>query len=475
MKKLKIFFVALLALGACKKDITSLNDPTKRPAVAPAGTLFAYATKSYSDAITSASVNTNVFRFVVGHWAMTTYQDELQYDFNTREIPKTWWTIMYRDVLQNLTKSADFVRADPLMDPAVKVNKLAILDIMQVVAYSTLINTFGNAPYSKALDENNLFPVYDDAKTISLDLIKRLNTDISKLNTSNNGFSDTEDLIYKGDIAKWIKFANSLRMQQAMILADVDNDAAKESVEASDAGAISAAADNASFIYLDGSPNQNPLFVDIVTGNRGDYVAASDLLNKLKTLSDPRLGLFYSPNKDGLFVGGISGSGNSLNAISNPNPRLYAANAPTLFMDYVETEFFRAEAKERGYAVSGTAAEHYNNAITASIIYWGGTAADAAAYLTNPEVAYQTASGTWREKIGMQKWIALYNRPFNGWTELRRFDYPKITPPVGAKSGFPVRLNYPTNEQQLNGANYTAAAAAIGGDLVTTKLFWDKF
>ncbi|WP_025141586.1 SusD/RagB family nutrient-binding outer membrane lipoprotein [Pedobacter jeongneungensis] len=475
MKKIKIFFVALLAFGACKKDITTLNDPTKKPAVVPAGTLFAYATKSYSDAITSTSVNTNVFRFVVGHWAMTTYQDELQYDFNTREIPKTWWTIMYRDVLQNLTKSAGFINSDPLMEPGVKVNKLAILDIMQVVAYSTLVNTFGNVPYSKALDENNLFPVYDDAKTISLDLIKRLNADIAQLNTNNKGFTATEDLIYLGDIAKWIKFANSLRMQQAMILADADHETAKAGVEASDAGAISVAADNASFAYLAGAPNQNPLYVDIVTGGRGDYVAANDLLNKLKTLSDPRLRLYYSPNSDGVFVGGISGAGNSLKAISNPNPILYAANAPTLFMDYAETEFFRAEAVERGYAVSGTAEEHYNNAITASIIYWGGTTADAATYLKNASVAYQTAAGTWREKIGVQKWIALYNRPFNGWTELRRFDYPKITPPVGAKSGFPVRLNYPTNEQQLNGANYTAAAAAIGGDVVTTKLFWDKF
>jgi len=475
MKKIKIFFIALLALGACKKDITTLNDPTKKPAIVPAGTLFAYATKSYSDAITSASVNTNVFRFVVGHWAMTTYQDELQYDFNTRGIPKAWWTIMYSDVLQNLAKSADFVRADALMDPGVKANKLAILDVMQVLAYSTLVNTFGNVPYSKALDENNLFPVYDNAKIISIDLIKRLNTDIAQLKIANKGFALTEDLICGGEIAKWIKFANSLRMQQAMILADVDDDAAKAGVEASDAGAISTAADNASFAYLAGAPNQNPLFVDIVTGKRGDYVAANDLINQLKTTSDPRLSLYFSPNAAGMFVGSISGAGNSLTAVSNPNPQLYAANAPTLFMDYAETEFFRAEAIERGYTVIGTAEEHYNNAITASIIYWGGTTADAATYLKNASVAYQTAAGTWREKIGLQKWIALYNRPFNGWTELRRFDYPKITPPVGAKSGFPVRLNYPTNEQQLNGANYTAAAAAIGGDVVTTKLFWDKF
>jgi hypothetical protein len=34
---------------------------------------------------------------------------------------------------------------------------------------------------------------------------------------------------------------------------------------------------------------------------------------------------------------------------------------------------------------------------------------------------------------------------------------------------------YPINEQTLNGASREAAAAAIGGDLATTKLWWDKF
>ena len=144
-------------------------------------------------------------------------------------------------------------------------------------------------------------------------------------------------------------------------------------------------------------------------------------------------------------------------------------------LDYVQAEFLRAEAIERGYNVPGTAAEHYNNAIKASIISWGGSAADADTYLAQPAVAYATATGTWRQKIGFQKWIALYNRPFDGWTELRRFDFPVLTAPVGAKSGFPNRFPYPTNEQQLNGTNYKAAAAKMGDDKVEFKLFWDKF
>ena len=47
--------------------------------------------------------------------------------------------------------------------------------------------------------------------------------------------------------------------------------------------------------------------------------------------------------------------------------------------------------------------------------------------------------------------------------------------PVNALSDYPVRFTYPIIEQNVNGSNYNAAAAAIGGDEVTTKLFWDKY
>lgn len=100
---------------------------------------------------------------------------------------------------------------------------------------------------------------------------------------------------------------------------------------------------------------------------------------------------------------------------------------------------------------------------------------EASAYLAQSSVAYETASGNWRQKIGFQKWIGLYNRPFDAWTEIRRFDFPKLTAPIEAISGFPNRYTYPSNEQQLNNANYKAASSAIGGDKVETKLFWDIY
>lgn len=475
MRKLLYIALPVLFLAACTKDISRFNNETKKPPVVPGPMLFSNAVKNISDGLANASVNINVFRFTVKHWAMSVYQDEAQYDFNTRAIPQAWWTRMYRDVLNDLRESARIISADAFLDPGVKQNQLAIIDIMQVYAYNILVNSFGNVPYTEALDPDNLFPVYDDAKTIYTDLLKRLAEDISKLNAASTGFASSDDMVYGGNVAKWIKFANSLQMKMGMIMADVDNAAAKAAIESADAKAFMAAADNALLKYLPTSPNTNPLYTDIVVGGRADYVAAKDLMEPLDALNDPRKTLFFGTNSNGVYVGGTVGTVNTYADFSKPSDQVSAPDAPLVLGDYVETEFLRAEAIERGYNVAGTAEEHYNNAIKASIIYWGGTEADADAYLAQPDVAYATATGDWKQKIGFQKWIALYNRPYDGWVELRRLDYPVLPLAVNAVSGFPNRFPYPGNEQQLNGTNYTAAAAIMGGDKVEFKLFWDKF
>ena len=75
----------------------------------------------------------------------------------------------------------------------------------------------------------------------------------------------------------------------------------------------------------------------------------------------------------------------------------------------------------------------------------------------------------------MQKYLELYNRGGDAWTEWRSLDYPVLAPANGALSVFPLRLTYPTSERTLNKANVETAAASIGGDAVSTKVFWDKF
>ena len=473
MKKYFIISLSLFTMAACTKDIEKYNDQTKNAAVAPAGSLFSNGVRNLMDGLASPNVNTNVFRATVQHWTTTTYTDEPNYDFTTRNIPQAWWTRMYRDVLVDLEESKRLVAASLATD-ATKKNQVAIADIMQVYTFSVLVNSFGNVPYSEALDYNNLFPKYDDAQTIYMDLLTRIDADIAALDPAGDGFESSADFIYGGKVAGWKKFANALKIKLAMTIADVDAAKAKTAVEQASTGDFSSAADNAVVKYSALTPNTNPIWVDLIQSKRQDWIAAKTFVDVLNATSDPRLSLYFKPNDNGQYVGGVVGSTNTYSLFAKASDKITDPTLPGVLLSYDEMEFYKAEAVERGFAVGGTAEAHYNNAIRASMAFWGATSAQADAYLLQPAVAYTTAAGDFKQKIGIQKWTALYNRGLEAWTEVRRLDAPVLPAPAAAKSGFPNRFTYPANEQTLNGANYTDAAAKMGGDKVENKIFWDK-
>jgi hypothetical protein len=292
-----------------------------------------------------------------------------------------------------------------------------------------------------------------------------------------NGFQ-AADLLYSGNLARWIKFGNSLKLKMAMVLADVDNAKTKLRVEQAAANVFTSNADNARFPYLNAPPNYNQVAANLNPNfsTRQDYVIAGAFVNTLNARNDPRRQFFFT-TANGQYVGGNYGFANAYADFSHVSDKIIAPDFEALLVDYAEVEFLLAEAIERGFSVGGTAAQHYNNGVTASILYWGGTATDATTYLAQPNVAYATASANYKEKIGIQKWIALNNRGLDAWIEWKKFDYPVLSPPSGGSAPvglqIPVRLIYPINEQTLNKENRDAAAAAIGGDLATTKLWWD--
>lgn len=469
-------------LAGCKKDLTSVNIDPVNPSSVPSYALFSSAQKSLARTMSSANVNVNIFRLIEQQWTETTYNDESNYDLATRQIPRGVWNALYRDVLRDLKETRDLIPTD-VLDPATQKpdlakqkNELAIVDIMEVYAWYYLVTTYGNIPYSEALNIDKPFPKYDAQSAVFTSLLSRINQDITNLNPANASFGD-EDIIYAGDLASWKKFATTLKLKIGMTLADVDATLAKTVVESAVAsGVFTSESDNAVFQFLSGPPNTNPVWEDLVQSGRKDFVITSTLVDTLLSLSDPRIPLFFTFDNSGTgYSGGVPGDQNNFQAFSKPSAILTAADYPLILLSFVETEFLLAEAKERGFNVPGTAASHYTNGVTQSIISWGGKALDALTYLAQPQVNYLTAAGTYKQKIGFQKWIALYNRGWDAWIETRRLDYPQLPDPIQAVSDFPVRFTYSVDEQNINTTNYNAAAAAIGGDKVTTKLFWDKF
>ena len=229
------------------------------------------------------------------------------------------------------------------------------------------------------------------------------------------------------------------------------------------------------FGYLSASPNANQLYVDLVETGRHDFVAANTIIDIMSDLGDPRLYYYFDENLgDGVFDGGEYGESSPFASYTHIADPIQEPTFPGILLTYDEMLFYLAEAKARNYDVPETAETYYNKAITASILWWGGTTAEANAYLAKAGVKY--TGSDWKKEIATQAWIAFYTRGMEGWNEWRRLDAPVLNiPPAPYHNvdAVPVRFTYPSAEQTLNATNYAAAADAIGGDDVLTPLFWD--
>ncbi|MCS3530511.1 SusD/RagB family nutrient-binding outer membrane lipoprotein [Chryseobacterium sp. JUb7] len=460
---------SLFMFNSCQSDITSLNEDPKHPSEVPSGNMLATSMYQGFYYMYTGSVNFNNYRFFTQQWTETIYTQETNYNLTTRNQPRNHFRRMYVYTLAPLEQAKKDLPKEINADPEVVDNKWATLEIASVFTWENIVDTFGNVPYKEALQAETIkSPKYDDAKTIYLDLISRLNAAIAKIHSSKQGYP--EDLVYKGDMTKWIKFANSIKLRLAINLADVDPATSKAAAESAIAGGVLASASDSYSLKFDGNTFTNPLFDDLVASGRNDYIPSNIMVNPMNTKSDPRRAAYFT-QVGGIYKGGTYGTANSFASNSHVNPSYLTGNAPANLLSYTEVLFLKAEAAQRGYNVGGgTAASLYADAITASMLENGVTATDAATYIAaNP---YNAAN--WKQSIGYEGWIAMWNNPFAAWNFTRRLDNPILTaPPSSYIGGIPYRMPYSDQEYVTNNANVSAAASAIGGDKATTKLFWD--
>lgn len=476
LNKLVLICIVGFGITACS-DFGDINVDPKSPSSADPAFLFTNAAKSYSDWTTDSDSNTNVGRLAAQYFSQVTYTNESRYDWTGRSVGRNIWSEIYA-TMTDLGEARRIINATEI-DKVALGNKNACITTLEVLAYQVLVDLFGNIPYSEALDAaNNPSPAYDDAATIYMDLISRIDSAINDLDASSGAFGSA-DPIFDGDVAAWKKFASSVKLRLGIRLVDTNPGLAQQTIESAAADAMTSNADNAMFGYLEGSVNGNPLYSTLVLSGRHDYVPSNTLVDYMNAVKDPRRSSYMTLDLATAtsYVGNIYGQTASVQFgdYSQINPMMENPTFPGQLMTYTEVGFILAEAAERGWSVGGSAAEWYNMAVTASIMQWGGSMAVADAYLTSNGVAYGIAEGgSNMNAIAMQKWLALYNDGYQGWIEWRRLDYPILNVPVDlTMADIPVRHAYPVSEASVNGTNYAIAANAMGGDSQATKVFWD--
>ncbi|MEL0026018.1 MAG: SusD/RagB family nutrient-binding outer membrane lipoprotein [Schleiferiaceae bacterium] len=468
MKKLLFAAAAALAITSCTSDLSDLNVNGKAPESVPSGALFANAVMGYYDFDAVQNVNLNNLRLWSQHWTQTTYVDESNFNLNERDVNGNTFVRMYVTVIRDCEEARTAVMNGP-ESAAAKAASVAAIEVMEVMAYQYLVDLFGDVPYSEALSETNV-PKYDAGSAIYADLLARLDAATADLSGSNTFGSS--DIIYGGDAAAWKKAANSLMLRMAVRMIGYDAAAAKSWGEKAIAGGVfTSSADDMRLYYSSAPPHTHPMWETLVQSGRTDYVASATLGDVLNGLADPRrAGFFKNLGGSDSVTGAPHGFQVNYYDYSQPGTALEDPTWSHAAISYVEVEFLMAHAAVAGWAGASDAATHYENGIRASIEEWGGSSADADAYMMHPLVAF--SSTTAATQIGVQKWIAMYSNAFEAYAAVRMYDLPMQTAAL-AGTVTPTRYSYPLDEYSLNTTNVNAAAANYGGDDTFAKVFWD--
>lgn len=475
MKKLILMAILIGSVISCQ-DFEGWNVDTKNPSEVPASYLMTSAQRTIFLRMTSPSVSYNIFKMFSQHWTATTYTDEANYDLRQRDVSGTFYTYMYRDVLNDLqeAKKLTLLRTtNDLYPQTVKDNQIAVIELLEAYTWHVLVDTYGDVPFTEALmGIGNLTPKYDDDSSIYPEIFAKIDGALQKLTTDDESFEDA-DLIYDGDTSKWEKFGNSLKLRMAVRISDANPTvAASMAQQAFEDGVFMSSDDNASFPFESGPPNNNPIWGAVVQSGRSDIIVANTFVDLISPLNDPRASVFMDDNLDPEpYKGGPYGANNPFANYTHLGEAFHEADLEGIILSYEEVEFLLAEAAARNLITGEDAEMHYNTAISASIEYWTGSDEDVATYLAQTSVAYD--SSNWKKSIGEQKWISLFGKGFEAWSSWRLLDYPAMN--TADESGLPVprRYVYGNDDPQINGANYESASSAMGGDELDSRVFWD--
>ena len=505
MKKLIILLSVLLVLGsACKKDFLNIDETNPNQASAvPANLVLPSALNSVAELINQPDNYAFIYVWY-GMWSISNGYvpptNLTQYNLLNSSYQGIWSNTYL--ALQNF----DYV--EKASSGSLDKNFRAIALIMKVYLYHNLVDCYGNVPYSQALKGSDatqvLKPAYDDQQTIYEDLVIKIDTAINLIQSAapDANAVGSADIIFQGDMGKWARFANTIKLRMLMNQADMAGrgsyitSALATTSSVGFLGAGEGAMLNPGYLQTTNKMSvfwenfykqDNSLQADAL----GYYVANQDACDFMIANNDPRKLRIFQP------FSGTSIAGNYFGGYQQQVPNvisklgfgiLKSYNQSSPILTDFESLFLQAEAAVRNY-ISDDPKALYESAVTQSIIYLGEkasqdpatyvplSAADAASYLAQlkPLVNFD-ASPNKLQAIITQKWLSeIGSNPMPVWTDYRRTGFPNFIhytiDPNRISDTPPVRLLYPQTEITTNNDNVVAQGAIT---LTGSKIFWQN-
>lgn len=489
MKQISIKFLAFTALLAlasgCTKDFDEVNSNPNAPTSVNSGLLLPQIQRDVMNSLMGETWG--IGNIVIQHTAKNQFVNEDRYLWG--ELNTIWNTVYdnMRDVKIILQQS----------EASGENNYKAVALIMKSWMFSLATDAYGDIPYSEAINakEGQNYPKYDTQEAIYNGILADLKTASDLLGTTGEVIAG--DVIYKGDIAKWKKLANSLRVRALLRISrkrDVSAELRSIIENPGSYPVFESNADNALYAYAAAAPDQFPLYSARI-GSFNEFRASKTLLDTLQSLGDTRMPVFFRPTPDSEnaatpVYAGIPNGLNDVDALQyNGGPQFQSrvgvlyyekaisnaglAIAKGVIMTYAELQFLLAEAAEKGF-IAENAKTYYENGVNASFAFYGLDVPSE--YFTVASVAYQGTQQEKLSKIGFQKWISLFFQGMEAWYDWRRTGIPALTPGISNQNNdmIPVRFRYPIIEQALNESSYQQAVQRQGADDLNTKMWYLK-
>lgn len=437
-----------------------------------------------------------------------------RYDFRANMADYTW-NIWYPE-LTNFRDIYEIASKPEYQNDSYK----GIALVCEAWVFSLLTDTYGDVPFKEANQGKTglVEPAFDTQKEIYTALFAKLE-EANTLLTGNTVIDAASDPLYKGDIALWRKFCNSLHLRLLLRLSGKQEVAStmiakiKEMVDTNPSNypIFTSNAESAVLKWNGGTVTTDPYTNPYVNALRENDFTIPSMCNffilKLDDWKDPRIdiGTTYGANArnrlgiapgSGGFIGIDSGyePGNKENrqayfySFSNSEFSLQKSPLTGIIMTYAELQFILAEAAAKGW-IAGSAETLYYTGIANAINYWvpkfstNIAGSEFTNYIANAGIGWDNnlpldaATGDSKmERIHIQKYYSLFLADFQQWFEHRRTGHPILPKGPGLRNGgkMPVRMNYPLYIQSANPTNYSKAVTNMGGDSINTLVWWQK-
>jgi len=467
----------MLCLSACTRNFEEINtNPNAPEQVNPQ---FLLSNILYNSANNSAVDAWNAGNFLAQLTARFDFNEIDRYDLRTNTELWNATYLLLKDV-QSLSELS--ANDNPVYQGVSKV--------MQAYLISTLTDLWGDVPYSEALQgasTQNFTPRYDTQEQIYtgengiLDLLRDA---VVIFEDNEGGIPISGDIMFNGNVDKWIRFANSLRIRYLLRISKRVSIATEMNDILTGGRIMQSNADNALIPYLSTAPNQ--WFVhNIRLGDYGNVRMTTTIDSVLKAFDDPRITTFFKPTVASENTGNpvYTGIPNGLGPESRNDYDLSEVSllgsifrdvpdgVDAIFMLYSELQFALAEAAHLNL-IAGTPDAYYHEGIQASFDYYDTPMPTD--YLNRTEVLISTHDPY--TKIMTQKWLASMLVGYEGWFNFRRTGLPALQPSKDNTNNdlIPVRYRYPDSEQAVNPINYQEAVTRMGGDTYNIQAWWER-